>query len=134
MLISPLCAMRRYGCARSQVGKVFVLNREWTSARRLRRLLFPEVQEELVESLGQGEALVDDRLGGKAREKEPRQPRFARATTRALADHEQRPLEDGHRAHAPDEELLEGGHRERATGPNWRLSTGTSRQPMTFWL
>ena len=33
VLISPLCAMYRYGCARSQDGNVFVENRECTSAR-----------------------------------------------------------------------------------------------------
>ena len=32
VLISPLCAMQRYGCARSQLGNVFVLKRECTSA------------------------------------------------------------------------------------------------------
>ena len=32
VLISPLCAMQRYGCARSQLGKVLVEKRECTSA------------------------------------------------------------------------------------------------------
>ncbi len=32
VLISPLCAMQRYGCARSQLGNVLVLKRECTSA------------------------------------------------------------------------------------------------------
>ena len=32
VLISPLWAMSRYGCASSQVGNVFVEKREWTSA------------------------------------------------------------------------------------------------------
>src|SRR3989338_10496719 len=32
VLISPLWAMYRYGCARSQLGNVFVEKREWTSA------------------------------------------------------------------------------------------------------
>src|SRR5215469_6154782 len=32
VLISPLCAMYRFGCARSQLGNVLVENREWTSA------------------------------------------------------------------------------------------------------
>src|SRR4029453_6006360 len=32
VLISPLCAMQRYGWARSQLGKVFVEKRECTSA------------------------------------------------------------------------------------------------------
>ncbi len=35
VLISPLWAMRRYGCARSHVGNVLVLKRECTSAKRL---------------------------------------------------------------------------------------------------
>ena len=35
VLISPLCAMQRYGCARSQLGKVFVEKRECTSAMAL---------------------------------------------------------------------------------------------------
>ena len=34
VLISPLWASIRYGCASSQLGKVFVEKREWTSARR----------------------------------------------------------------------------------------------------
>lgn len=33
VLISPLCASIRYGCASGQEGKVFVENREWTIAR-----------------------------------------------------------------------------------------------------
>ena len=37
VLISPLCARRRNGCARLQVGNVFVLKREWTSASPLVR-------------------------------------------------------------------------------------------------
>src|SRR2546430_11464038 len=32
VLISPLCAMNRYGWASSQAGNVLVENREWTSA------------------------------------------------------------------------------------------------------
>ena len=32
VLISPLWTMRRFGCARSQLGLVLVLNREWTVA------------------------------------------------------------------------------------------------------
>ena len=32
VLISPLCATKRYGWASGQLGKVFVENREWTSA------------------------------------------------------------------------------------------------------
>ena len=32
VLISPLCAMQRYGCARSQLGNVLVLKRECTIA------------------------------------------------------------------------------------------------------
>ncbi len=35
VLISPLCAMKRNGWARSQDGKVFVEKREWTIARRV---------------------------------------------------------------------------------------------------
>jgi hypothetical protein len=33
VLISPLCAMYRYGCARGHDGNVLVENRECTSAR-----------------------------------------------------------------------------------------------------
>ena len=35
VLISPLCAISRYGCASSQLGNVFVEKREWTSASAL---------------------------------------------------------------------------------------------------
>ena len=35
VLISPLCANKRNGCANDHVGKVFVLNRECTSASPL---------------------------------------------------------------------------------------------------
>ncbi len=37
VLISPLWAMSRYGCARLQEGKVLVENLEWTSAIALDR-------------------------------------------------------------------------------------------------
>ncbi len=33
VLISPLCEMKRYGCASGHDGKVFVENRECTRAR-----------------------------------------------------------------------------------------------------
>ena len=32
VLISPLCSRKRLGCARSQLGVVFVEKREWTIA------------------------------------------------------------------------------------------------------
>ena len=35
VLISPLCMMRRFGCARSQLGFVFVEKRECTIAMAL---------------------------------------------------------------------------------------------------
>ena len=35
VLISPLCAIMRYGCASSQLGNVFVEKRECTSASAL---------------------------------------------------------------------------------------------------
>jgi len=35
VLISPLWASSRYGCANSQAGNVLVENREWTSTRAL---------------------------------------------------------------------------------------------------
>jgi hypothetical protein len=35
VLISPLCAMKRYGWASGQAGKVLVEKREWISARAL---------------------------------------------------------------------------------------------------
>ncbi len=35
VLISPLCAMYLYGCARGQDGNVLVENLEWTSASAL---------------------------------------------------------------------------------------------------
>src|SRR5215213_6279178 len=35
VLISPLWATYRYGCASGQLGKVFVLKREWTIADAL---------------------------------------------------------------------------------------------------
>ena len=35
VLISPLCANKRKGCAKDHVGKVFVLKRECTKARPL---------------------------------------------------------------------------------------------------
>ncbi len=35
VLISPLCAMKRKGCASGQAGKVFVENRECTMASAL---------------------------------------------------------------------------------------------------
>ena len=36
VLISPLWALIRCGCARAQLGKVLVENREWTIASALR--------------------------------------------------------------------------------------------------
>lgn len=35
VLISPLCAMRRNGCARFQLGKLFVENRECTCRKAM---------------------------------------------------------------------------------------------------
>ena len=45
VLISPLCAISRYGCASSQLGNVFVEKREWTSASALATRSSREVGE-----------------------------------------------------------------------------------------
>ena len=49
VLISPLWAMKRQGWARSQLGKVLVLKREWTSASAVSISRVVQVGEILVE-------------------------------------------------------------------------------------
>jgi hypothetical protein len=58
-LISPLCARKRYGCARSQLGKVLVEKREWTKRQRRfhRRVL--QVGEVMVDLIGREHPLVN---------------------------------------------------------------------------
>ena len=62
VLISPLCAMQRYGCARSQLGKVLVEKRECTSAMADLHQRVLQVEEILVELHRGQHALVDQRL------------------------------------------------------------------------
>jgi hypothetical protein len=103
--------MRRYGCARSHVGNVFVLKGELAL-----RLLFAQVEVERVEPLGERQALVDHRSRRQARDVEAAEARLGRPAARALADHEQRSLERRNGAHAADEELAQHRHRRARDG------------------
>ena len=61
VLISPLWAITRYGWASSQLGKVFVLKREWTSASALLKRGSLQVGEEAARLRGHEHPLPDDR-------------------------------------------------------------------------
>ncbi len=110
VLISPLCASSRYGCARSHVGNVLVEKRECTTGDRRAHVRIGEVRVERRELLRQREPFVDDGLRRAARDVKV----VAREPPRALADHEERALERLHRRDASDEELLH--HRARRLG------------------
>ena len=68
VLISPLWAMKRYGWASGQLGKVLVEKRECTSAMARGDPLVGQVGEELVELAGGEHALVDEGPRGQRRE------------------------------------------------------------------
>ena len=68
MLISPLWAIIRYGWASSQLGNVFVENREWTSASARRGALVLQVGVVAAELRRGQHPLVDDRARGEARD------------------------------------------------------------------
>ncbi len=68
VLISPLWASIRYGCASGQLGNVFVLKRECTSASALSKRSSREVGIELAELVGREHALVDDDPAAQRRE------------------------------------------------------------------
>ena len=60
VLISPLWAMNRNGCASGQLGKVLVENRECTTATAEAIALVDQVGEEVVELVGGQHALVGE--------------------------------------------------------------------------
>ena len=68
VLISPLCAISRYGCASGQDGKVLVENRECTRASSVAKRAVGQVGEERLELAGGQHALVDQGAGGQRRE------------------------------------------------------------------
>ena len=83
VLISPLWQMIRYGWASSQLGKVLVEKREWTSASAVLKRSSREVRV-VPRQLRAGEhALVDDRLRAEARDREV----VARRALDHAADH-----------------------------------------------
>ena len=61
MLISPLWQRKRNGCARSQLGSVFVENRWWKIAHDAAHVGVAEVGVEARELRGRAERLVRDR-------------------------------------------------------------------------
>ena len=67
VLISPLWAIIRYGCASSQLGNVLVEKREWTRANAVSVRSSAQVWE-VAAQLGRGQhSLVDDRARREAR-------------------------------------------------------------------
>ena len=68
VLISPLCAMYRNGCASGHAGNVLVENRECTMATALLGPLVGDVGVERRQLLGGQHALVDDGAAGQRRE------------------------------------------------------------------
>ena len=61
VLISPLCAMKRYGCASGQDGNVFVLKRWCTSASAESHVGIGQIGEQRRDLVGRQHALVDER-------------------------------------------------------------------------
>ena len=61
VLISPLCATMRYGCASGHSGKVLVEKRWCTSASAETHARILQVLVVLPDLVGQQQALVDDR-------------------------------------------------------------------------
>ena len=70
VLISPLWAMKRYGCASGHDGNVLVLKRWWTSASADSTIGIGQVREHRLDLIGREHALVDERVGRQAREVE----------------------------------------------------------------
>ena len=66
VLISPLWATTRYGCASGHDGNVLVLKRWWTSARRRLEVGIAQVEEELGQLRRGQHALPDARAAGQA--------------------------------------------------------------------
>ena len=132
VLISPLCATMRYGCASSQLGNVFVLKRECTSASALARrssVQVGEVARRAAEPTASPcrRASAPRSSGSRApdRLRARRGAGSRRASARARA---RRPLVGG-----ADEELPHHGREELRLTPGLRRRTGTSRQPSTSW-
>ena len=132
VLISPLWATCRYGCASGHDGNVLVEKRLCTSASADSMRSSLQVGEELAELRRGQHALVDERAARQRREVDRLVARDL--VLAALADDEQLAVEldAGRAARVVDEELAEAGH--DAAAP-WRRpsigSTGTSRQPST---
>ena len=70
VLISPLWAIIRNGCASVQLGKVLVLKRECTSARRLAQPRVAQVGEVARQLRRREHALVDERARREARDRD----------------------------------------------------------------
>ena len=60
VLISPLWAITRYGCASSQLGNVLVEKRECTTRHRAGEALVLQVGVEAAQLVGDQHPLVDD--------------------------------------------------------------------------
>ena len=125
VLISPLCAMRRYGCARSQAGNVLVEKRECTMRERAHGALVGEVGVEAAELLRRASGPCRRPSATSTTRCRSRRRSFGATAPGALADHEERALERVARAHAPDEELAHRRHAmSRAIGPERRAVDG----------
>ena len=120
VLISPLCAIIRYGCASSQLGNVFVEKRECTSASALSMPLVGQVGEVAAELRRGQHPLVDQRPRREARDHEVRAGRPLGDPpdhVELALEREQVAVELGGRA---DEELAH--HRGEQAGVRARLA------------
>ena len=66
VLISPLCAMKRYGCASGHDGNVFVLKRWCTSASADSQVRIRQIGKHRLDLAGREHALVDQRVARQA--------------------------------------------------------------------
>ena len=143
VLISPLCATKRYGCASGHDGNVLVLNRWCTSASADCRSVVGQVREHRLELPRRQHALVDQRVRRQADDVEEAARERVHlqrvdGVLDALADDVQLALErarasvgsrDRRTPRAPMNTCWKTGCVARALSPTRRLSVGTSRQP-----
>ena len=133
VLISPLWAIIRSGCASSQLGAVFVEKREWTIANVLRSDEVAEVGVELRQLRRRQHPLVDDRPAGHAREEDVvRRTRARRGAGPRTGCGRTRPRPSTSSPASMKSWLICGAD-SRASWPHEVSSTGTWRQPIGPW-
>ena len=132
VLISPLCAISRNGCASGQLGKVLVENRECTSASAVANRSSDRSGKNGSQLAGGEHALVDQGARGQRREVR-RRPRARRACAGRRPCRSQRQCRRRPAAgRAATNSCAKRGMARAGGGADaGRASTGTSRQPRT---